>query len=105
MDDSLGNKLVCFKCEKEFDNIEKFEDCLPWIDGGFAQLSFGFGSKFDMGCTGYIDQYDHIYGGDLLEVLSSNAVYALICDECFQENYKKLLVYRKSSSVEFKRIQ
>lgn len=100
------DKLVCFKCNKDIRILHKGYDCLPCIgDAEFAKLEFGYGSKFDMGCTGYTDSNDHVYRGDLLEVLVSNSVYALICDDCFEEHYKKLLVYRKTTNVEFKRIR
>lgn len=69
----------CFCCENELE-----VDCDTIVnDGGWMNIDFGYGSKFDYDRNASLGAEDEV--GKLLQC---NEVRAYICDECFERKFK-----------------
>lgn len=83
--------VKCLICEKK---LEKQEDDfeMPVDNGGWMQIAFGYGSKYDqIGIVGL---------DPIRDLLSCDIVQAYICDDCFRVKFSLCEGYNKSKTYE-----
>lgn len=77
-------KSRCFCCEKKLTDAGYDTDtywCTNVSEGGWAELHFGFGSRFDnIECDGSLK--------------GTNRMIIYICDNCFQDKFKLVECWR-----------
>ncbi len=87
----------CFCCEKE---LHLDHDMV--MDGGYAEISFHYGSRFDQ-CHGFGRRKEGREKGDILnKILSADIIEAFICDDCFE---KKALLCRALDTIDYEPIK
>jgi hypothetical protein len=73
-------KFTCFRCDKELTNCgppQKDHYCTHIDDGGWANLHFGYGSRYDnIECDGSLQ--------------GTTDMVIFICDDCFAEKFKNV---------------